>query len=96
MITANATRIIIESRSISTVRSEKRNQDGGAREAHSSLMSMTSGNFQIGYYVFGSSKSYYKGEIYEVLVFTQSLYDLDTSGGLITKIYQNQLGAYGT
>jgi len=61
-----------------------------------SLMSMTSGNFQIGYYVFGSSTSYYKGEIYEVLVFTQSLYDLDTSGGLITKIYQNQLGIYGT
>jgi hypothetical protein len=61
-----------------------------------SLMSMTSGNFQIGYYVFDSSKSYYKGEIYELLVFTQSLYDLDTSGGLITKVYQNQLSAYGT
>ena len=30
MMTANATRIIIESRSISTVRSEKRNHDGGA------------------------------------------------------------------
>lgn len=61
-----------------------------------SLMSMTSGNFQIGYYTFGSSTSYYKGEIYEVLVFTQSLYDLDTSGGLITQVYQNQLGTYGT
>jgi hypothetical protein len=36
------------------------------------------------------------GEIYEVLVFTQSLYDLDTSGGLITQVYQNQLSAYGT
>ena len=61
-----------------------------------SLMSMTSGNFQIGYYTYGSSTSYYTGEIYEILVFTQSLYDLDTSGGLITNIYQNQLGAYGT
>jgi hypothetical protein len=38
----------------------------------------------------------FTGEIYELLVFTQSLYELDTSGGLITKIYQNQLGAYGT
>jgi hypothetical protein len=61
-----------------------------------SLMSMTSGNFQIGYYNFGSSTSYYKGEIYEVLVFTQSLYDLDNTGGLITQVYQNQLGYTGT
>ncbi|BAT22190.1 virion structural protein [Yellowstone lake phycodnavirus 1] len=61
-----------------------------------SLMSMTSGNFQIGYYNFGSSTSYYKGEIYEVLVFTNSLYDLDNTGGLITQIYNNQLGYTGT
>jgi hypothetical protein len=61
-----------------------------------SLMSMTSGNFQIGYYTFGSSTSYYKGEIYELIVFTKSLYDLDNTGGLITQIYQNQLGIYGT
>jgi hypothetical protein len=60
-----------------------------------SLMSMTSGNFQIGYYTFGSSTSYYKGEIYELLVFTQSLYDLDGTTS-INQIYQNQLGAYGT
>jgi hypothetical protein len=39
---------------------------------------------------------YYQGEIYELLVFTQSLYDLDTSGGLITQIYQNQLSYTGT
>jgi hypothetical protein len=38
----------------------------------------------------------WQGEIYELLVFTQSLYDLDTSGGLITQVYQNQLSAYGT
>jgi hypothetical protein len=60
-----------------------------------SLMSMTSGNFQIGYYTFGSSTSYYKGEIYELLVFTQSLYDLDGTTS-INQIYQNQLSAYGT
>ena len=43
-----------------------------------------------------SPSNYYKGEIYELLVFTKSLYDLDTSGGLITQIYNNQLSAYGT
>ena len=37
----------------------------------------------------------FTGEIYELLVFTKSLYDLDNTGGLITQIYQNQLGAYG-
>jgi hypothetical protein len=35
------------------------------------------------------------GEIYEILVFTRSLYDLDGTS-TITQIYQNQLGAYGT
>jgi len=54
-------------------------------------LSSTSGNFTI-----GSGYKYYTGEIYELLVFTQSLYDLDTSGGLITQVYQNQLSAYGT
>jgi hypothetical protein len=63
--------------------------------AQTSLMSMTSGNFQIGYYVFGSSTSYYKGEIYELLVFTQSLYDLDVTTS-INQIYQNQLSYTGT
>jgi hypothetical protein len=63
--------------------------------AQTSLMSMTSGNFQIGYYVFGSSTSYYKGEIYELLVFTQSLYDIDGTTS-INKIYQNQLSYTGT
>ena len=60
-----------------------------------SLMSMTSGNFQIGYYTFGSSTSYYKGEMYEILVFTNSLYDLDNTGGLITQVYNNQFSMYG-
>jgi hypothetical protein len=44
----------------------------------------------------GGGLRQFTGEIYELLVFTQSLYDLDNTGGLITKIYQNQLGAYGT
>jgi hypothetical protein len=56
-------------------------------------LSSTSGNFAIGY---GYGSNYYTGEIYELIVFTQSLYDLDTSGGLITNIYNNQLSAYGT
>jgi hypothetical protein len=60
------------------------------------LLSMSGGNLQIGRVIFNGITTYYIGEIYEILVFTQSLYDLDTSGGLITKIYQNQLGAYGT
>jgi len=49
------------------------------------------------YFIGGASGfTRYQGEIYELLIFTQSLYDLDNTGGLITKIYQNQLGAYGT
>jgi hypothetical protein len=52
-----------------------------------------SGNSTIG----GTNDSAsFTGEIYELLVFTQSLYDLDTTGGLITQIYQNQLSYTGT
>jgi hypothetical protein len=59
---------------------------------------MTDANvpFTIGQNVALNAQTYYTGEIYELLVFTQSLYDLDTSGGLITQVYQNQLSAYGT
>ena len=42
-----------------------------------------------------SSSSYYYGEIYEVLVFTKSLYDLDGTTS-ITQIYNNQVGYTGT
>jgi hypothetical protein len=59
------------------------------------LLSSASGNFTIGARLFGGSY-YYSGEIYEVLVFTKSLYDLDNTGGLITQVYQNQLGYTGT
>lgn len=44
----------------------------------------------------GGGLGSFTGEIYELLIFKQSLYDLDTSGGLVTQIYQNQLSAYGT
>jgi hypothetical protein len=51
-----------------------------------------SGNSTIG----GTNDSAsFTGEIYELLVFTQSLYDLDGTTS-ITQIYQNQLSAYGT
>jgi hypothetical protein len=43
----------------------------------------------------GSGFGTFIGEIYEVLVFTKSLYDLDNTGGLITQIYQDQLGYTG-
>jgi hypothetical protein len=56
------------------------------------LLSSLSGNFTVGL----ATGSYYSGEIYEVLVFTSSLYDLNTTGGLITQIYQNQLSYTGT
>ena len=44
----------------------------------------------------GGGYRQFTGEIYEVLVFTKSLYDLDNTGGLITQVYQNQLGYTGT
>jgi hypothetical protein len=56
-------------------------------------LASTAGNFNIGN--FPSSSSYYTGEIYEIIVFTRSLYDLDGTS-TINQIYQNQLGAYGT
>ena len=41
------------------------------------------------------NQQYYTGEIYEILVFTTSLYDLDGTS-TITQIYQNQLSYTGT
>jgi hypothetical protein len=38
---------------------------------------------------------FYLGEIYEVIFFTKSLYDIDGTS-TITQIYNNQLSAYGT
>jgi len=40
-------------------------------------------------------QGYYQGEMYEVLVFTQSLYDIDGTNTIST-IYNNQLSQYGT
>jgi len=56
-------------------------------------LASTSGNFNIGN--FPSSSEYYTGEMYEILVFTQSLYDLDGTSS-ITQIYNNQLSYTGT
>jgi hypothetical protein len=54
-----------------------------------------SGEFTIGKSFGTSSTSYYYGEIYELLVFTQSLYDLDGTTS-INQIYQNQLSYTGS
>jgi hypothetical protein len=59
-------------------------------------LAATTGAVTIGKSFATGNTTYYYGEMYEILIFTRSLYDLDTSGGLITKIYQNQLGIYGT
>jgi hypothetical protein len=58
-------------------------------------LAATSGAVTIGKTFGGLQSAYYYGEIYEILVFTRSLYDLDGTS-TITQIYQNQLGAYGT
>ena len=58
------------------------------------LLAAVGGNFYIGYY--SNNPTYYTGELYEVLVFRSSLYDLDNTDGQITKIYQNQLSYTGT
>jgi len=42
-----------------------------------------------------STTTFYNGEIYELLVFAESLYDIDNTGGLITQIYNNQFSLYG-
>ena len=64
-----------------------------ATSADTTLINASGKTFYIGYV---GLPNYYYGELYELLVFTKSLYDLDTSGGLVTQIYQNQLSAYGT
>jgi hypothetical protein len=60
------------------------------------VSSNTGKTFNIGYlYLDTGVTNYYYGEIYEIIVFTRSLYDLDGTS-TINQIYQNQLGAYGT
>jgi hypothetical protein len=62
--------------------------------ARTALLAAVGGNFYIGYY--SNNPTYYTGELYEVLVFRSSLYDLDNTGGQVTAIYQNQLSYTGT
>jgi hypothetical protein len=75
------------------------NYVNGAYSAQSNwsqfLSSASTNNAQIGRSTGQGTPNTFYGEIYEVLVFTQSLYDLDNTGGLITKIYQNQLSYTG-
>ena len=62
----------------------------------SSDLAATTGAVTIGKSFGTANAGYYYGEMYEILIFTTSLYDLDTSGGLITQVYQNQLSYTGT
>jgi hypothetical protein len=59
-------------------------------------LAATTGAVTIGKSFATGNTTYYYGEMYEILIFTRSLYDLDNTGGLITKIYQNQLSYTGT
>ena len=54
-----------------------------------------SGNATIGWAASASNGNSFNGEIYELLVFTKSLYDLDGTAS-INQIYQNQLSYTGT
>lgn len=61
----------------------------------SSDLTATTGPVTIGKSFGTANTGYYSGEMYEILIFTQSLYDLDGTS-TITQIYQNQLSQYGT
>ncbi len=58
------------------------------------LNAATTNNAQIGRTTGAGTPNTFYGEIYELLVFTQSLYDLDGTTS-INQIYQNQLSLYG-
>lgn len=58
-------------------------------------LAATSGAMTIGKSFATVNSTYYYGEMYEVLVFTKSLYDIDGTS-TITQIYNNQVGIYGT
>ena len=75
------------------------NYVNGAYSAQSNwtqfLTSATTNNAQIGRSTGQGTPNTFYGEMYEVLVFAKSLYDLDGTS-TITQIYQNQLGYTGT
>ena len=60
----------------------------------SSDLTATTGPVTIGKSFATANTGYYYGEMYEILIFTQSLYDLDGTAS-ISQIYQNQLSQYG-
>lgn len=55
------------------------------------FLSQPTGSYSLGQ-GFGTG---FVGEIYEILIFTKSLYDLDMTAGLITQIYNDQVGYTG-
>jgi hypothetical protein len=61
----------------------------------SSDLAATTGAVTIGKSFGTANAGYYYGEMYEILIFTRSLYDLDGTN-TITQIYQNQLSYTGT
>jgi hypothetical protein len=67
-----------------------RNAVLGSNNASTTPITNTDGTYSIGLV----STNYYSGEIYEILVFTKSLYDLDQTSS-ITQIYNNQLSYTG-
>lgn len=68
-----------------------RNAVLGSNNASTTPITNTDGTYSIGMV----STNYYSGEMYEILVFTKSLYDLDGTSS-ITQIYNNQLSYTGT
>jgi len=68
-----------------------RNAVLGSNNASTTPITNTDGTYSIGLV----STNYYSGEMYEILVFTKSLYDLDGTSS-ITQIYNNQLSYTGT
>ena len=58
-------------------------------------LAATTGAVTIGKSFATANAGYYYGEMYEILIFTRSLYDLDGTS-TITQIYQNQLSYTGT
>jgi hypothetical protein len=68
-----------------------KNDTLGGTNVDANLLSVPSGySYSIGYTV-GAATYYYKGNLFELLIFTSALDQTQ-----VTQIYQNQLSAYGT
>ena len=60
------------------------------------LSAATTNNAQIGRTSGQGTPNTFYGEIFELLAFNKSLYDLDNTNGLVTQIYNNQFSYTGT